>query len=106
MIRVLIADDEMLVRIGLKTIIPWEQNGFELIGEAANGREALDIVKRQPCDIVLTDIRMPEMDGLELIEAIHRLSPRTKCLILSNHDEFEYVQRALRLGAAGSFTAM
>jgi two-component system response regulator YesN len=100
MIRVLIADDEMLVRIGLKTIIPWEGNGFELIGEAANGREALNILKRQPCDIVLTDIRMPEMDGLELIEEIHRLSPRTKCLILSNHDEFEYVQRALRLGAA------
>jgi len=99
MIRVLIADDEILVRIGLKTIIPWEENGFELVGEAVDGREALELFRRQPCDIVLTDIRMPEMDGLELIEEIHRLSPGTRCLILSNHDEFEYARRALRLGA-------
>ena len=100
MIRVLIADDEILVRIGLKTIIPWAENGFELIGEAANGQEALNILRQQPCDIVLTDIRMPGMDGLKLIEEIHRLSPQTKCVILSNHDEFEYVQKALRLGAS------
>lgn len=100
MIKVLIVDDEILVRIGLKTIIPWEDNGFELIGEAANGEEALRLLKDNPCDIVLTDIRMPGCDGLQLMEEIHKLSPRTKCLILSNHNDFEYVQRALRLGAA------
>ncbi|GIP49110.1 putative response regulatory protein [compost metagenome] len=100
MIRVLIVDDEILVRIGLKTIIPWEENGFELIGEAANGEEALRLLRDTPCDIVLTDIRMPGCDGLQLMEEIRRLSPQTRCLILSNHNDFEYVQKALRLGAA------
>ncbi|MBB3128579.1 two-component system response regulator YesN [Paenibacillus rhizosphaerae] len=100
MIRVLIVDDEILVRIGLKTIIPWEDNGFELIGEAANGEEALRLLRDNPCDIVLTDIRMPGCDGLQLMEEIRKLSPQTRCLILSNHNDFEYVQKALRLGAA------
>ncbi|ULL14416.1 response regulator [Paenibacillus sp. H1-7] len=99
MIRVLIADDEILVRIGLKTIIPWEQYGFELIGEASNGLEALDMIRQSACDIVLTDIRMPECDGLTLIERLKIESPGTKCLILSSHNDFEYVQKALRLGA-------
>lgn len=100
MIRVLIADDEILVRVGLKTIIPWEQHGFELIGEAANGLEALDIIRRDPCHILLTDIRMPQCDGLALIEQLRELSPSTKCLILSSHNDFEYVRKALQLGAA------
>ncbi|MDQ1914526.1 response regulator [Paenibacillus sp. GD4] len=99
MIRVLIVDDEILVRIGLKTIIPWKENGFVLIGEAASGVEALSILREQPVDIVLTDIRMPGCDGLQLIEEIRTITPHTKCLILSNHNDFEYVQKALRLGA-------
>jgi two-component system response regulator YesN len=100
MIRVLIVDDEILVRIGLKTIIPWEQNGFELVGEAGNGVEALHILKQQQeCHIVLTDIRMPECDGLQLLEEMKTVAPQAKCLILSNHNDFEYVQKALRLGA-------
>ncbi|QGQ95595.1 response regulator [Paenibacillus psychroresistens] len=99
MIRILIVDDEILVRIGLKTIIPMGDDGFEIIGEAANGREALDILEAQPCEIVLTDIRMPGMDGLELLKQIRERWPAIKCLILSNHDDFTYVQQALRLGA-------
>ncbi|MGG1597452.1 response regulator [Paenibacillus naphthalenovorans] len=99
MINVLIADDEILVRIGLKTIIPWEENGFRLVGEASDGNEALAVMERTPCDIVLTDIRMPGCDGLELIERIKEKYPGAKCLILSSHNDFEYVQKALRLGA-------
>ncbi|MFH5182443.1 response regulator [Paenibacillus sp. TAB 01] len=99
MIRVLIADDEILVRVGLKTIIPWEQHGFELIGEAANGLEALELIRERGCDIVLTDIRMPECDGLTLIEKLKAEFPGIKCLILSSHNDFEYVQKALQLGA-------
>lgn len=99
MIRILIVDDEFLVRIGLKTIIPWEQNGFELVGEAANGAEALHILKQQECHIVLTDIRMPMCDGLQLLAEMKTIAPQAKCLILSNHNDFEFVQKALRLGA-------
>jgi|GEM_PF-777296 len=100
MIRILIVDDEILVRIGLKTIIPMDNEEYEIIGEASNGLEALDILEQQDCDIALIDIRMPDMDGLELLRQIRQSRPAIKCLILSNHDDFAYVQQALRLGAA------
>jgi two-component system response regulator YesN len=97
--NVLIVDDEMLVRLSLKTLIPWLEHGFRIVGEAQNGLEALAIMEREDCHIVLTDIRMPDMDGLELISRIRRQWPMAKCIILSNHNDFEYVQQALRLGA-------
>lgn len=100
MIKVLIVDDEVLVRIGIKTLLPWEENGFTLIGEAENGKDALRILEKTSCDIALIDISMPEMNGLELMEAIRDRWPHMKNIVLSNHHEFEYVQRALRLGAA------
>ncbi|MDF2935847.1 MAG: two-component system response regulator [Paenibacillaceae bacterium] len=100
MTRVLIVDDEMLVRLSLKTLIPWSEHGFHIIGEARSGREALELLEKEPCHIVLTDIRMPDMDGLELISQVREKWPYTRCLILSNHNDFEYVQKALRLGAA------
>ncbi|MBB6730935.1 response regulator [Cohnella zeiphila] len=100
MLRLLIVDDEILVRIGLKTIIPMGGDEFEIVGEVASGVEALEVLERTPCDIVLTDIRMPDMDGLELLEHIHERWPDTKTFILSNHSDFAYVQKALRLGAA------
>lgn len=99
MTRILIVDDEMLVRLSLKTLIPWQEHGFEIVGEARNGTEALKLLEKDPCHIVLTDIRMPDMDGLELIFRIREKWPFTRCLILSNHNDFEYVQKALRLGA-------
>ncbi|MFK7692982.1 response regulator [Paenibacillus sp. HJGM_3] len=99
-LRLLIVDDEILVRIGLKTIIPMGGDEFEVVGEAVSGKEALAILEETPCDIVLTDIRMPDMDGLELLKHIHERWPQTKTFILSNHSDFAYVQTALRLGAA------
>ncbi|THF77092.1 response regulator [Cohnella fermenti] len=99
MIRLLIVDDEILVRIGLKTILPMSGDEFEVVGEVASGLEALAILEQTQVDIVLTDIRMPDMDGLELLEQINRRWPDTKTFILSNHSDFAYVQRALRLGA-------
>ncbi len=99
MTRILIVDDEMLVRLSLKTLIPWQEHGFEIVGEARDGKEALELLEKDPCHIVLTDIRMPDMDGLELISRIREKWPFTRCLILSNHNDFEYVQKALRLGA-------
>jgi two-component system response regulator YesN len=100
MIKVLIVDDEVLVRIGIKTLIPWEEHGFTLIGEAASGVEALQLLEKTDCDIALIDISMPEMNGLELMETIRERWPHMKKIVLSNHHEFEYVQSALRLGAA------
>ncbi|MDF2670525.1 MAG: response regulator, partial [Paenibacillus sp.] len=100
MLRLLIVDDEILVRIGLKTIIPMAGDEFEIVGEAVSGKEALAILEQTPCDIVLTDIRMPDMDGLELLKHIHERWPETKTFILSNYSDFAYVQTALRLGAA------
>lgn len=99
MIRILIVDDEILVRLSLKTLIPWHEHGFEVIGEAENGVEALAMLERSHCDIVLTDIRMPEMDGIALMSTITRQWPHIRCLILSNYNDFDYVQKALQLGA-------
>ncbi|MBW4084329.1 response regulator [Paenibacillus sp. S150] len=98
--RVLIVDDEILVRVALKTLIPWEEHGFEIIGEAANGVEALELLSREACHIILSDIRMPEMNGLDFMNHVRVRWPETKFIILSNHNDFEYVQKALRLGAA------
>lgn len=98
--RVLIVDDEILVRVALKTLIPWEEHGFEIIGEAASGVEALEILNRESCQIILSDIRMPEMNGLDLMNHVRVKWPDIRFIILSNHNDFEYVQKALRLGAA------
>ncbi|MEK8127225.1 response regulator [Paenibacillus filicis] len=99
MIRVLIVDDEFLVRVGLKTFVSWEEQGFELIGEASNGREAMQILDGNPCDIILTDICMPEMDGLTLLQQVKDKYPHIRSFILSNHNDFEYVRKALQIGA-------
>lgn len=98
--RILIVDDEILVRVALKTLIPWEQHGFGIIGEAANGVEALELLNREACHIILSDIRMPEMNGLDLMNHVRVKWPEIRFIILSNHNDFEYVQKALRLGAA------
>ncbi|NOU91731.1 response regulator [Paenibacillus sp. LMG 31456] len=99
MIRVLIVDDEFLVRVGLKTFVSWEEQGFELIGEASNGLEAMNLLDNNTCDIILTDICMPEMDGLTLLQQVKDKYPHIRSFILSNHDDFDYVRKALQIGA-------
>lgn len=99
MIRVLIVDDEFLVRVGLKTFVAWEEQGFELIGEAGNGKEAMGLLENNRCDIILTDICMPEMDGLTLLQQVKEKYPHIRSFILSNHDDFDYVRKALQIGA-------
>ncbi|ANE48257.1 hypothetical protein SY83_20390 [Paenibacillus swuensis] len=99
MIRILIVEDEFLVRVGLKTFVPWDEHGFHLIGEAANGIEALQILEQSTCDIILTDISMPVMDGLTLLEQVKMKYPHMKSIILSNLHDFQYVRRALQLGS-------
>ena len=95
---VLIVDDESILRNGLKYICDWEKEGFQLIGEASNGREALEIIKREEPNIVITDLIMPEIDGVELIKFIKKDYPNIKVLVLSNVSEFEYVKDTFKYG--------
>lgn len=99
MLKLLIVDDEVLVRMGIRTTIDWDAHGFEIVGDAADGQKALEIARQTHPDVVLTDIRMPKMDGLRLIKALKDELPWTKTVVLSCYDDFEYVREALRLGA-------
>lgn len=96
--RVLIVDDDFLVRTYLKQMIDWEAHGFYIIGDAKNGREALNILQRDGADILIADVSMPIMDGIELTRNVKKFSPRTHILILSCHDDFVYVKEAMKLG--------
>lgn len=96
--KVLIVDDESLVRIGMKNIIPWEQYGYQVVGEAANGLEALVLSKACKPDIILVDIVMPEMNGLDFIREIRDFLPGSKFIILSCKDDVDFYRNAIKLG--------
>lgn len=96
--NVMIVDDESLVRIGLQSIIDWEQHGYRITGAYKNGEEALAAARRQPFDIVLTDIKMPVMDGFELIRELRQAFPHIQVIILSSYNDFEHTRQAIRLG--------
>ncbi|RUS46047.1 response regulator [Cohnella sp. AR92] len=98
--KALIVDDELLMRIGLKSMIDWEEQGFRIVGEAANGKEALELAEIHKPELIVTDIKMPVMDGLELIRENSRRQSGCQYIILSCLDEFQYAQEAVRLGAA------
>ena len=99
MIRVMIVDDDNLARMYLRQIIDWEKEGCALVGDAQNGRQALERAAALAPDIILTDISMPVMDGVELIRTLREQSCPARIAVLSCHDEFEYVKEAMRLGA-------
>lgn len=100
MIKVLIVDDELLTRLALRTAIPWEEYGFEVTAEAEDGITGFQFVEKYRPEIVLTDISMPGMNGVELIKKIKAAYPDTEIIILSCHNDFEYVKEGLRSGAA------
>jgi two-component system response regulator YesN len=100
MIKVLIADDELVVRIGLKTTIDWESHGFKIVGEAVNGKDAVDMFHKFKPDILVTDIKMPLMDGLEVIQQLKSEHYSYKALILSHYDDFDFARKAINLGAS------
>ncbi|HOJ09871.1 MAG TPA: response regulator [Clostridiales bacterium] len=103
MFSILIVDDETLIRKALKTLINWEQLGFKLIADVYNGIEALKIIDSCHVDIVLTDLKMPEMDGLELMRNVIKKYPHIKFIALSAYDEFHMVSEAFKLGAKEYF---
>lgn len=96
MLKLLIVEDEMLVRLGLKTTVDWNSLGFEIVGEAEDGEMALNMAKELRPDLVITDISMPRMDGLELIKALKKELPAAKVLVLSCHKDYEYVREAMQ----------
>lgn len=99
MTSVLIVDDEMLARVGLKSIIDWETHGYRLVGEADNGEKALTMIERTHPDIVLTDAKMPVMDGVALVEECSRRGLSTRFIVLSAYGDYDYVRGALKNGA-------
>jgi DNA-binding NarL/FixJ family response regulator len=98
--RVLLVDDHLLVRAGLRTLLE-QMPGTEVVGEASNGREALDLIKAAPPDVVLMDITMAEMNGLVATAQITHDFPQVRILMLSMHATKEYVTQALQAGASG-----
>jgi len=97
MYRVLIADDENWIRKNISKMIPWERLGLELAAEATNGIEALELAEKAQIDIVITDVRMPGLDGLQLAERLLALDPSPRVIIVSGYDEFEYAKKAIDL---------
>lgn len=97
--KVFIADDEELIREGLKYIISWEELGFEICGEASNGEDALKSILELNPDLVLLDIRMPKLHGIDIIKFAREKNYTGKFIILSGYSENQYVQTALHNGA-------
>ena len=95
LITVLVVDDEEDIRKGIAYMIDWNSMGFSIIGEASNGSEALNLIRKQHPAVVITDIRMPGMDGMQLIEILHEEFPETKVVLLSGYSDIEYYRKAL-----------
>ena len=100
MIKIFLAEDEKIVREGIKNGISWEKYGFEFAGEASDGELAYPLIIKSKPDILLTDIRMPFMDGLELAEMTKRELPNIHIMFFSGYDDFEYAKRAIKIGAS------
>ncbi|MFI5222082.1 MAG: response regulator [Bacteroidia bacterium] len=98
--KILIADDHSIVREGIKTMLK-DVEGFEFIGEAENGKEAIEKIKKLSPDIFITDISMPEMSGIEAIQIVKKEFPNVKTLILTIHSEEEYIEQIFKSGATG-----
>lgn len=97
-IKVFLVEDEMVIRRGIKNSIDWEKEGYIFCGEVSDGELAYPMIIKEKPDILITDIRMPFMDGLELCKLVKEELPNIKILILSGYDEFDYAKEAIRLG--------
>lgn len=100
MYKVLIADDDGIIREDIRSLIEWERIGFQVCAEANNGEEAMAWIAEHDVDLVLTDMYMPRMDGVELIRQLKGLRPEIKFLVMSNYDDFDYVKDAMKYGAS------
>ncbi|MFB5673739.1 response regulator [Paenibacillus terreus] len=94
--KVLIVDDEVIIRTGLSKVIPWKELGFELLAPASSAEEAIEVIRQERPDILLTDIRMYDMSGLELAEKAVSIHPDTEVIILSGYDDYQYTRQAIK----------
>lgn len=100
MMKIVLVDDEQIIKSGLRKEVDWDAVNCRIVGEASDGQEALELIRRERPDAVISDIRMPFMDGLTLMEKAREEQPDLYFLFISGHDEFSYVQKALKLGAS------
>src|SRR5258706_5699447 len=96
--KVFFVEDEVITREGIRNNVDWPASGFEYCGDAADGEIALPMLRTAQPDVLITDIKMPFMDGLQLSKIVRERMPWVKIIILSGHDEFEYAQEAINLG--------
>lgn len=99
-IKVVLADDHVLVRDGIKALLE-DQKGVQVINEASDGKEALEVVERSKPDLLIVDIRMPELTGIEVVTALKKAGNTVRTMVLSMHDSEEYVVKAIQAGADG-----
>lgn len=98
MLKVFLVEDESVIRDGLRDNIPWEQYGYQFVGEAADGEMALPLIRKTRPDVLITDIKMPFMDGLSLSKIVSGEFPNMKIIIISGYDDFEYARQAIEVG--------
>lgn len=97
--KILVVDDEFIMRQGITHMLDWEKEGFQVIGQASNGQEAIEIIKDNPPDIIISDIVMPQIDGIELAKFVQEKYPKIQIIILSSFSDFEYVKSSFQHGA-------
>lgn len=98
MLKIFLVEDERIMREGLRDNMPWQQFGYEFVGEASDGEMALPLIRKTKPDVLITDIKMPFMDGLTLSQMVVKELPNIKIIILSGYDDFEYARQAIRIG--------
>ncbi|MDF2613980.1 MAG: response regulator containing CheY-like receiver domain and AraC-type DNA-binding domain [Clostridia bacterium] len=98
MMKIVVVEDEMLVKKGLILTTDWLKFNCEVVGDASNGMEGIDVIKRMQPDIVITDVRMPGLDGIKMIEALKTDCCKSEFIIISGYSEFEYARQAVKLG--------
>ena len=98
MVKVFLVEDEAIIRHGIRDNIDWASHGFEFAGEAGDGEYAYPLILKAQPDILVTDIKMPFMDGLELSRLVKKALPRMRIIVLSGYNEFEYAKEAIKIG--------
>lgn len=102
--RTLIVDDEKIVRAEIRRLADWEKYGMEIVGEAENGRAALHFLQENPVDLMITDLSMPGLSGIDFLQTVREQFPELRIVVMTMHQNFDYIQQAMRLGVVDYIT--